>query len=199
MGDLENARIMYSKGLELASHSDSRTSGGHDDPRFIECLSMLNQIQEVEASLRSIPDTLQTPDDVRRSIRGYLAVQSKCSCWREMYLALSRDYLLLHDTASAELLLSRVSPQVLPCFHDSTIYPFEVAAWDAEKLDIFGNDASAVDAELVERWIELFVLQSRIEFAHRLLQKCTLEPRFREAQRKAAGLAPFWGIGELHV
>ena len=187
MGDLENARIMYSKGLELASHSDSRTSGGHDDPRFIECLSMLNQIQEVEASLRSIPDTLQTPDDVRRSIRGYLAVQSKCSCWREMYLALSRDYLLLHDTASAELLLSRVSPQVLP------------SAWDAEKLDIFGNDASAVDAELVERWIELFVLQSRIEFAHRLLQKCTLEPRFREAQRKAAGLAPFWGIGELHV
>ena len=105
----------------------------------------------------------------------------------------------LHNTGSAELLLSRISPHMFPCFHDSTIYPFEVAAWDAEKLDIFGNDASAVDAELVERWIELFVLQNRIEFAHLLLQKCTLEPRFREAQRRAAGLAPFWGIGELHV
>ena len=43
-GDLENARIMPSKGLELASHSDSRASGGQADPRFIECLSMLNQI-----------------------------------------------------------------------------------------------------------------------------------------------------------
>ena len=63
----------------------------------------------------------------------------------------------------------------------------------------FHDLASAVDAELVERWIELFVLQNRIEFAHLLLQKCTLEPRFREAQRRAAGLAPFWGIGELHV
>ena len=56
-----------------------------------------------------------------------------------MYLALSRDYLLLHDTGSAELLLSRVSPHVFPCFHDSTIYPFAVAAWDAEKLGIFGR------------------------------------------------------------
>ena len=138
-GDLENARIMYLKGLELASYSDSHYSGGHDDPRFIECLAMLNQIQEVKTSLRSIPEFLRTPDDVRRSINGYLAVQSKCSCWREMYLALSRDYLLLHDTWSAELLLNRISPHMLPCFHDSTIYPFEVAAWDVEKLDIFGR------------------------------------------------------------
>ena len=43
-GDLENARIMPSKGLELVSHSDSRASGGHDTPRFIACLSMVNQI-----------------------------------------------------------------------------------------------------------------------------------------------------------
>ena len=45
----------------------------------------------------------------------------------------------LHDTGSVELLLSRVSPHVLPCFHDSMIYPFEVAAWDAEKLDILAD------------------------------------------------------------
>ena len=83
-GDPENARIMYLNGLELASHSDSRSSGGHADPRFIECLSMLNQIQEVESSLYGIPESLRTPDDVRRSNHGYLAVLSKCSCWREM-------------------------------------------------------------------------------------------------------------------
>ena len=45
----------------------------------------------------------------------------------------------LHNTGSAELLLSRISPHMLPCFHDFTIYPFEVAAWDVEKLDIFGQ------------------------------------------------------------
>ena len=83
-GDLENARIMYLKGLELASHSDSRAFEGHADPRFIECLSMLNQIQEVETSLHGIPESLRMLDDVRRSINGYLAVLSKCSCWREM-------------------------------------------------------------------------------------------------------------------
>ena len=199
MGDLANARVMYSKGLELASRSDSRTSTGHEDPRYIECLSMLNQIQEVETALHSLPATLETPDDVRHAIRVYLAVQSKCSCWREMYLTLSRDYLLLNDLASAELLLSRITPQLLPGFHDSTIYPFSIAAWDAEKLDIFGNDVSAVDEEIVQRWIELFVLQNRIQRADWLLQKCSVEPRFRETQRNSAGLAPFWGIGELEV
>ena len=199
MGDLANARVMYSKGLELASRSDSRASTGHEDPRYIECLSMLNQIQEVETALHSLPATLETPDDVRHAIRVYLAVQSKCSCWREMYLTLSRDYLLLNDLASAELLLSRITPQLLPGFHDSTIYPFSIAAWDAEKLDIFGNDVSAVDEEIVQRWIELFVLQNRIQRADWLLQKCSLEPRFRETQRNSAGLTPFWGIGELEV
>ena len=80
ISDLENTNTMYSKGLKLVSYSDSRSSGGCADPRFIECLSMLNQIQEVEMSFCRIPESLQTTDDVRRSIRGYLAVLSKCSC-----------------------------------------------------------------------------------------------------------------------
>ena len=48
----------------------------------------------------------------------------------------------LHNTGSAQLLLSRISPHMLSCFHDSTIYPFEVAAWDAENW-IFLADVCA--------------------------------------------------------
>ena len=84
ISDLENTHTMYSKGLKLASHSDSRSSGGHAASRFIACLSMLNQIHEVGMSFCRIPEAPQTTDDVNRSFRGYLAVLSKCSRWREM-------------------------------------------------------------------------------------------------------------------
>ena len=59
-------------------------------------------------------------------------VGGKCS-WRfSPIIAASRPW-------SSPLLLSRVSPHLLFCFHNSTTYPFEVAAWDVEKLDIFGR------------------------------------------------------------
>ena len=63
-------------------------------------------------------------------------VGGKCS-WRfSPIIAASRPW-------SSPLLLSRVSPHLLFCFHNSTTYPFEVAAWDVENwiflADIFAH------------------------------------------------------------
>ena len=190
---------MYSKGLELSSRSEGRASQGHDDPRFMECLSMLNQIQEVEKALQALPASPSTPEEVRRSIRIYLSVQPKCSCWRALYLSLFSGYLLLRDLPSAELLLSRVSPDLLRGLADRAVFPFSIAAWDAARLDLFGNDVSAVDVALVARWLQLFLLQGRLGRAVALLAACRREPRFRDAQRRAAALRPFWGLARLQV
>ena len=194
-----NARVMYAKGLDLASTALKRGSNESEGQRYSECLTMLNEIRSIESMLKTIPSTFSTSLDVQKAIRVLLSVKEKCPNWREMYLKLAHNYLLLNDINSAEIVLSRVMPNLLPSFTGSTSYPFAIAAWDAEKLDLFNSDVSAVDVDLIALWIQLFIMQKQLNKVDWLLEKCKQEPRFRDEKQAEILLSPFRNIRDLQV
>ena len=194
-----NARVMYAKGLDLASTALKRGSSESEGQRYSECLTMLNEIRNIESMLETIPSTFSSSKDVQKAIRVLLSVKEKCPKWREMYLKLAHYYLLLSDINSAEIVLSRVMPNLLPSFTGSTDYPFSIAAWDAEKLDLFNSDVSAVDVDLIALWVQLFIMQKQLNKVDLLLEKCRQEPRFRDEKQAEILLSPFWNIRELQV
>lgn len=87
-------------------------------------------------------------------------------------------YLLVGNTASARIALNRVTPNIDPFLSStSSAYPFTIAAWDAEKLDLFSNDVSGVDVEVVGLWVQLLVMEGNVQGCLRLIHRCEEEPR----------------------
>ena len=70
-------------------------------------------------------------------------------------------------------------------------YPFWIASWDADKLDLFNNDVSQVDVEFIAAWTRLFVMQKTPSMAVALWNLCLKEPRFRDWKTSDRLLQPF--------
>ena len=148
----------------------------------------------MENRLSSLPATPTSIQEVQTIIRTPLSIKDHCTNWRDLYLRLIHSYLLIHDLNSASIVLSRVMPNLLSALthsSSSSNYPFMIAAWDAEKLDLFNNDVSAVDVQLIALWQQLFVMQCLPERAVALWELCLKEPRFRDWRTADELVKPF--------
>ena len=96
--------------------------------------------------MASIDSSFASSASVLKTIRTLLSIKDHCPNWRELYIQLVLCYLHVNDTTSARIVLNRVTPNIDPFLSsNSSLYPFAVSAWDAEKLDLFNNDVSGVD------------------------------------------------------
>lgn len=143
--------------------------------------------------MNALPSTPTSIQDVQTTIRVLLSIKDHCTNWRDLYLRLIRSYLLINDINSASIVLSRVMPNILPAITQQTHtgYPFTIVAWDAEKLDLFNNDVSAVDIQLIALWQRLFVMQCLPKRAVALWELCLKEPRFRDWREADLLIKPF--------
>lgn len=62
----------------------------------------------------SLPSFYNSPQEVQSTIRILLSIKENCYGWRDLYIRLIQCYLLLQDTASAEIALSHITPSLLP-------------------------------------------------------------------------------------
>lgn len=222
---------MYTKALEISSSLLGTTEKEKQETerqRYNKCLKCLNQVRsivsdeqqlrELEQIKRSLPLSITSPEEARRSVHELIALKQKCPYCRELYLQLANGYLLQGDekralevlssvmpnlqsalasstphSASSSSILNPVSPSILNPASPSTpnAYPFWIASWDAEKLDLFNNDVSEVDVEFVAAWTRLFVMQKTPSMAVALWNLCLKEPRFRDWKTSDRLLQPF--------
>lgn len=151
--------------------------------------------------MASIDSSFTSSASVLKTIRTLLSIKDHCPNWRELYIQLVLCYLHMNDTASARIVLNRVTPNIDPFLSsNSSLYPFAVSAWDAEKLDLFNNDVSGVDVELVSLWVKLLVMEGNVSHCTRLIHRCETEPRFRDVRRFTLLIQPFlfldaWKVG----
>lgn len=148
----------------------------------------------MESRLSTLPSVPSSIQEAQTIIRTLLSIKDRCTNWRDLYLRLIGSYLDIHDLNSASIVLSRVMPNLLPTLTQSSSsdkYPFAIAAWDAEKLDLFNNDVSAVDVQLIALWQRLFVKQCLPQRAVSLWELCLKEPRFRDWRTADKLVKPF--------
>lgn len=214
------AREMYARALEVSSSLLSSLLGTAEkerqeteQQRYNKCLKALNQVRsfvederqlrELEQIKHSLPLTVASLEDVDRTVKGLTALKQKCPYCRELYLRLANSYLLQGDEKNASDVLSCVMPNLkssLSTVSTPKSYPFWIAAWDAERLDLFNNDVSEVDVEFVAAWMRLFVMERNPSMVVALWSQCLKEPRFRDWKASDRLLQPFsflstWVVG----
>lgn len=228
---------MYTKALEISSSLLGTTEKEKQETerqRYNKCLKCLNQVRsivsdeqqlrELEQIKRSLPLSITSPEEARRSVQELTTLKQKCPYCRELYLELANGYLLQGDEKRALEVLSSVMPNLqsalsssIPHSASSTLtnpasssilnpssstpnaaspstpnaYPFWIASWDADKLDLFNNDVSQVDVEFIAAWTRLFVMQKTPSMAVALWNLCLKEPRFRDWKTSDRLLQPF--------
>lgn len=200
------AREMYTKALEVSSlllDTTEKEKQETERQRYNKCLKCLNQVRsivsdeqqlrELEQIKHSLPLSITSPEEARRSVQELTALKQKCPYCRELYLELANGYLLQGDEKRALEVLSSVMPNLQSALSSSTpnAYPFWIASWDAEKLDLFSNDVSEVDVEFIAAWTRLFVMQKTPSMAVALWNLCLKEPRFRDWKTSDRLLQPF--------
>ena len=216
------AREMYTKALEVSSlllDTTEKEKQETERQRYNKCLKCLNQVRsivsdeqqlrELEQIKHSLPLSITSPEEARRSVQELTALKQKCPYCRELYLELANGYLLQGDEKRALEVLSSVMPNLHSALSSSTphsasstltnpappstpnAYPFWIASWDADKLDLFNNDVSEVDVEFIAAWTRLFVMQKTPSMAVALWNLCLKEPRFRDWKTSDRLLQPF--------
>lgn len=216
------AREMYTKALEVSSlllDTTEKEKQETERQRYNKCLKCLNQVRsivsdeqqlrELEQIKHSLPLSITSPEEARRSVQELTALKQKCPYCRELYLELANGYLLQGDEKRALEVLSSVMPNLQSALSSSTphsasstltnpappstpnAYPFWIASWDADKLDLFNNDVSQVDVEFIAAWTRLFVMQKTPSMAVALWNLCLKEPRFRDWKTSDRLLQPF--------
>ena len=144
-----------------------------------------------------------------------MTIKKTCYAWRSLYLQLLHCYLLLYDFNSTSILLSHITPSLLPSltqyqsyisislsFIDSlpfTDYPFTIAAWDAAAIDIFNEDVSGVDIEVIAYWCYYFIMKQQLMECIQLLNMVQEEPRFKDHKTAQRFLVPLAFINQLNV
>ena len=78
-------------------------------------------------------------------------------------------------------------------------FPFAIDGWDAEKLDLFNQDVSGVDVELVTAWVQLFIMKGETEKVEVLFKLLKSESRFRDYTSAKRLLSPFRFIEQWNV
>ena len=245
---------MYTKALEVSSlllDTTEKEKQETERQRYNKCLKCLNQVRsivsdeqqlrELEQIKHSLPLSITSPEEARRSVQELTALKQKCPYCRELYLELANGYLLQGDEKRALEVLSSVMPNLQSALSSSTphsasstltnpaspsilnpaspstpnaaspstpnaaspstpnaaspstpnAYPFWIASWDADKLDLFNNDVSQVDVEFIAAWTRLFVMQKTPSMAVALWNLCLKEPRFRDWKTSDRLLQPF--------
>ena len=197
---------MYTKAFEVSSlllDTTEKEKQETERQRYNKCLKCLNQVRsivsdeqqlrELEQIKHSLPLSITSPEEARRSVQELTALKQKCPYCRELYLELANGYLLQGDEKRALEVLSSVMPNLQSALSSSTpnAYPFWIASWDAEKLDLFSNDVSEVDVEFIAAWTRLFVMQKTPSMAVALWNLCLKEPRFRDWKTSDRLLQPF--------
>lgn len=194
---MTNARQCFEKGLELSKHQVEERA------RYEECERRLKEVKEVEEQMNCIQHNFASTNQVLKTIRALLALKDHCPNWRDLYVQLIHCYLLVGNTSSARIALNRVTPNIEPFLSSSSsAYPFTIAAWDAERLDLFSNDVSGVDVEVVSLWVQLLVMEGNVQGCLRLIHRCEDEPRFRDVRKYCLLLQPYlflerWQVGAV--
>lgn len=70
-------------------------------------------------------------------------------------------------------------------------YPFGIEGWDAEELDLFNQDVSGVDVEVIHLWYQFFIMKGDVEKVLLLRTMMKNEPRFRDYRTAQQLLSPF--------
>ena len=100
------AREMYTKALEVSSlllDTTEKEKQETERQRYNKCLKCLNQVcsivsdeqqlRELEQIKHSLPLSITSPEEARRSVQELTALKQKCPYCRELYLELANGYL----------------------------------------------------------------------------------------------------------
>ena len=101
---------MYTKALEVSSlllDTTEKEKQETERQRYNKCLKCLNQVRsivsdeqqlrELEQIKHSLPLSITSPEEARRSVQELTALKQKCPYCRELYLELANGYLLQGD------------------------------------------------------------------------------------------------------